>query len=129
MSLSIATSVASGTWALEHEASSSESRRPEVDDQVLVSFAHGELHSPVVIAPLWDSAAEPPTSSAAPEAGHPDSQKDMTSNKLDSLSEMGEMESLRLQMAMDRLSKMMSTLSNILHKASETQAAITPNLK
>ena len=33
---------------------------------------------------------------------------------LDSLSEMGEMESLRLQMAMDRLSKLMSTLSNLL---------------
>jgi hypothetical protein len=53
----------------------------------------------------------------------------MIRSKLDSLSEMGEMESLRLQMAMDRLSKMMSTLSNILHKVSETQAAITPNLK
>ena len=33
-------------------------------------------------------------------------------NKLDSMSEMGEMESLRLQMAMDRLSKLMSTLSD-----------------
>jgi putative addiction module CopG family antidote len=34
--------------------------------------------------------------------------------RLDSLSEMGEMESLRLQMAMDRLSKLMSMLSNLL---------------
>jgi hypothetical protein len=48
---------------------------------------------------------------------------------LDSMSEMGEMESLRLQMAMDRLSKMMSTLSNILKKISDTAESITQNLK
>jgi hypothetical protein len=48
---------------------------------------------------------------------------------LDSLSEMGEMESLRLQMAMDRMSKMMSTLSNLLKKISDTAAGITQNLK
>src|SRR5262249_45141479 len=41
-------------------------------------------------------------------------------NDLDRMSEMGEMESLRLQMAMDRLSKMTSTLSNILKKISDT---------
>ncbi len=50
-------------------------------------------------------------------------------NDLDSMSEMGEMESLRLQMAMDRLSKMMSSLSNILKKISDTANAITQNLK
>lgn len=49
--------------------------------------------------------------------------------RLDSMSEMGEMESLRLQMAMDRLSKMMSTLSNLLKKSSETASHITQNLK
>lgn len=49
--------------------------------------------------------------------------------KLDSLSEMGEMESLRLQMAMDRMSKMMSTLSNLLKKMSDTASAITQNIK
>ncbi|MGC2827953.1 MAG: type II toxin-antitoxin system ParD family antitoxin [Pseudolabrys sp.] len=48
---------------------------------------------------------------------------------LDSLSEMGEMESLRLQMAMDRLSKMMSTLSNLLKKMSDTASSITQNIK
>lgn len=48
---------------------------------------------------------------------------------LDSMSEMGEMESLRLQMAMDRMSKMMSTLSNILKKISDTSNQITQNLK
>ena len=50
-------------------------------------------------------------------------------NDLDNMSEMGEMESLRLQMAMDRLSKMMSTLSNLLKKASETASGITQNIK
>jgi hypothetical protein len=50
-------------------------------------------------------------------------------SKLDSLSELGEMESLRLQMAMDRLSKLMSTLSNMLKKQSETAQAISQNLK
>jgi hypothetical protein len=49
--------------------------------------------------------------------------------QLDSKSEMGEMESMRLQMAMDRLSKLMSTLSNLLKKASETSQTITQNLK
>jgi len=50
-------------------------------------------------------------------------------NDLDSMSEMGEMESLRLQMAMDRMSKMMSTLSNLLKKISDTSSQITQNLK
>lgn len=45
------------------------------------------------------------------------------------MSEMGEMESLRLQMAMDRMSKMMSTLSNLLKKISDTQNSIVQNLK
>ena len=48
---------------------------------------------------------------------------------IDSMSEMGEMESLRLQMAMDRMSKMMSTLSNILKKISDTSSQIVQNLK
>jgi hypothetical protein len=39
------------------------------------------------------------------------------------------MESLRLQMAMDRMSKMMSTLSNLLKKISDTASSITSNLK
>lgn len=49
--------------------------------------------------------------------------------RLDSLSELGEEESLRLQVAMDRLSKMMSTLSNILKKSSDVANAIVQNLK
>lgn len=58
-----------------------------------------------------------------------DAAKESINNTLDSMSEMGEMESLRLQMAMDRLSKMMSTLSNLLKKISDTSSAITQNIK
>lgn len=54
---------------------------------------------------------------------------DSIKNKLDSMSEMGEMESLRLQMAMDRYSKLMSTLSNLLKKISDTDQSIIDNLK
>jgi hypothetical protein len=54
---------------------------------------------------------------------------DEIKNDLDSLNELGETESLRLQMAMDRLSKLMSTLSNILKKMSETASQIARNLK
>ena len=54
---------------------------------------------------------------------------DRVRNDLDSMSELGEMESLRLQMAMDRLSKLMSTLSNILKKFSDTAQVITQNIK
>jgi hypothetical protein len=55
--------------------------------------------------------------------------RDQAGTNLDSLSEMGEMESLRLQMAMDRRSKLMSTLSNLLKKISDTSSGITQNLK
>jgi len=48
---------------------------------------------------------------------------------LDSMSELGETESLRLQMAMDRLSKLMTTLSNVMKKISDTAESITQNLK
>lgn len=58
-----------------------------------------------------------------------DATVDKAKNDLDSMSEMGEMESLRLQMAMDRMSKMMSTISNLLKKISKTADDITQNLK
>jgi len=58
-----------------------------------------------------------------------DAAKDELKTVLDSMSELGEIESLRLQMALDRLSKLMSTLSNILKKINETAGSITQNLK
>jgi hypothetical protein len=54
---------------------------------------------------------------------------DAIKSDLASMSELGEIDSLRLQMAMDRMSKLMSTLSNLLKKASETAEEITQNLK
>jgi hypothetical protein len=56
-------------------------------------------------------------------------QTDAAQSQLDSMSEIGETESLRLQMAMDRLSKMMTTLSNVLKKISDTAQSITQNIK
>ncbi len=50
-------------------------------------------------------------------------------NKLDSKSELGDTESLRLQMAMERLSKLMTALSNILKTLSDTADGIVQNLK
>lgn len=55
--------------------------------------------------------------------------RDTVEAQLDSMSEMGEMESLRLQMAMDRMSKLMSTLSNLLKEASDTASVIAQNIK
>jgi len=54
---------------------------------------------------------------------------ELLKKEVDEMSEMGETESLRLQMAMDRLSKMMSTLSNLLKKISDTAQSITQNIK
>lgn len=58
-----------------------------------------------------------------------DAELDSIQRDLDSTNELGEMESLRLQMVMDRMSKMMSTLSNLLKKISDTNSAIAQNLK
>jgi hypothetical protein len=58
-----------------------------------------------------------------------DASVDQVKSDLDSMSEMGEMESLRLQTAMDRMSKLMATLSNLLKKASDTSQGITQNIK
>jgi Arc/MetJ-type ribon-helix-helix transcriptional regulator len=49
--------------------------------------------------------------------------------KLDSMNEMSEITSLRLQMIMDRRSKMISMLSNIMKMSSDTQDTLVQNLK
>jgi hypothetical protein len=48
---------------------------------------------------------------------------------LDSPSELGEMVSLRLQIAMNRFSQLLETLSNVLKKMSDTADQISQNLK
>ena len=50
-------------------------------------------------------------------------------NEVGSLNELGEEEILRLQALMDRLSKMMSVLSNVMKKLSDTSNQIVQNLK
>jgi hypothetical protein len=50
-------------------------------------------------------------------------------SQLDSMSEMSDTQSLLLQMSMDRRSKFMETLSNVMKKTSDTQSSILSNLK
>ncbi|MFZ1135592.1 MAG: hypothetical protein WAN69_11625 [Candidatus Korobacteraceae bacterium] len=50
-------------------------------------------------------------------------------SQLDSMNEMSEMTSMRLQMAMDRRSKLIETLSNIMKKISATGDTLVRNLK
>lgn len=74
------------------------------------------------------------SSSYTPRPGQPtkaelDAAIAAAKSAIDSQSEMGETESLRLQMAMDRVSKMTSTLSNILKKCGDTSQGITQNIK
>ncbi len=90
-----------------------------------------ELQGPstVVRLPVDAKAAAEMQRSGIDEAALAVTAKEVAANELDSMSELGETESLRLQMAMDRLSKMMSTLSNMLQKISETSANIAGNLK
>jgi hypothetical protein len=55
--------------------------------------------------------------------------QDELKGKLDSMNEMSEMTSLRLQMMMDRRSKFIITLSNIMKKIGATQDTIVQNMK
>ncbi len=66
---------------------------------------------------------------AKPTKADIDAVVDTMKSDLDAMSKMGETESLRLQMAMDRLTKMMSTISNLLKKISDTEQSIIQNLK
>ena len=50
-------------------------------------------------------------------------------SKLDGLSDLSELDAMKLQMMMDRRSKFIEMLANIMKKTSETQAAIVGNLK
>jgi hypothetical protein len=60
----------------------------------------------------------------------PTNRANLTPNaSLDSMNEMSEMTSMRLQMAMDRRSKFVEALSNIMKKIDSTQETIIQNLK
>lgn len=58
-----------------------------------------------------------------------DNEIETWNGKKDSLSELGEEQSLRLQMLMDRRSKAYTTLSNMMKKWSDTEGAIIANIK
>jgi hypothetical protein len=50
-------------------------------------------------------------------------------NKLEAMSEISETSALRLQMMMDRRSKFIATLSELMNKMSSTSDSITQHLK
>ena len=75
------------------------------------------------------AALQQASSDSLGTVGMLEDEMDTLKRELDSLNELGETESLRLQMAMDRLSKLMSTLSNILKKISDTSDTMVQNLK
>jgi len=58
-----------------------------------------------------------------------DDLKESLMDRLDSMNEVSEMTSLRLQMIMDRRSKMISTLTNLMKKIGQAQDNIVQNLK
>ena len=70
----------------------------------------------------------------APRPGQPsmadlDASIDELKDRLDSLPDVSEMDQLKLQMLMDRMSKAETTLSNLLKKISDTQHSIIKNVK
>lgn len=54
---------------------------------------------------------------------------DSAKDEKDSLSEMGQADSMQLQLAMDRKAKLEEALSNVMKKSSDTASTITSNLK
>jgi flagellar hook-basal body complex protein FliE len=55
--------------------------------------------------------------------------QDDLKSKLDSMSEMSEADSMRLQMVMDRRSKLLEALSNLMKKTSDTSNSMISNIK
>jgi hypothetical protein len=83
---------------------------------------HLEYVKTPVIPPL------PPRNSGLTVSGL-NSLLDDLKGKLDGMNEMSEMTSLRLQMTMDRRSKFIETLSNIMKKIGTTQETLVQNIK
>ena len=67
--------------------------------------------------------------SAGPSKAEIDALRDQAKAELDSLSETSDLDQLQLQMAMDRLSKALSVLSNVLKKYDDTAKNIVGNMK
>ena len=91
-----------------------------LDAAVVAKFLKGARHQ---------SAGLPVADSAAQDHGRMFNIQGELKGQLDGMSDMSEMTSLRLQMMMDRRSKFISTLSNIMKKLSSTQDTLVQNLK
>ena len=112
----------------------SDLNRPVID-----RTAKGEKPCPPqTCKPMADLAAQVAKMSNRPSRYNFDGQGSLADAKaaldalksdLDSMSEMGEAEQLRLQMAQDRMAKIEETLSNVLKKMSQTSDSILSNLK
>jgi hypothetical protein len=67
--------------------------------------------------------------SKAAQRSQMQAQQQAAADKKDSLSDMSQMEQMKLQMAMDRRAKMIETLSNLMKKMSDTDNSIIKNMK
>ena len=108
--------------------------RPTIAPKVVLDPAELRRRQMVTDAHALLAQAQAASHRYRPRAGQPakaelDAQADRLKGDLDSMSDMSDMDSLRLQMAMDRLSKTMSMLSNILKNISDTDQSITNNIK
>ncbi len=92
----------------------------------LETKASPAIHLEYVKTPIIPTL--PPRTSGLPVSGLKSLRDDLKSD-LDGMNEMSEMTSLRLQMTMDRRSKFVETLSNILKKTSKTSETLVQNIK
>lgn len=80
--------------------------------------------APVLRSPALTTAMR----SASPSTGS-GARQERAQGDINAANELDEMESLRLQTAMDRRSKAMTALSNLMKKMTDTAQSITQNLK
>jgi hypothetical protein len=79
--------------------------------------------------PMLKAAAQPAYTLDRPGRPPLQTQIDQLKPQLDSLSDLSDVEQLRLQQLMDRRQKLFETLSNLMKKFSDTQSAIVSNMK
>jgi hypothetical protein len=114
-----------GTAAAEPPAATRRGAAPVAAAKARSPVLHIEYFRPPVPARLPEDLQRLPTAELQDWARQLHGQRD----SLDALAEMSEMESLRLQMAMDRRSKFVQALSNLEKKMSDTADTVVQNLK
>lgn len=77
----------------------------------------------------WKQAMQDTKGDAQEDKDAARDDKEPLQDHMDSLSDRSEQDQLRLQLAMDRYSKIMSTLSSLMQKKSDTSSAILGNMK